>query len=269
MNQTAQSVYSFLLIAFALHAANPVAQAQQSSSTSAITVSQPSAPRDGNATNDGNRHQFQDVRVQAIEQRIGIIKEIMARKQKAAEEAAAAAAASRASVDSAEQTQPTDSAETKGAGLSKPALAPAENQGRETRNSQPMRNDADKRLPSSPLEELEISTSPLNSMELANSLFITGHYSQALKGYQSLLNNQTHQLDRDWLRCLAANCHRVLGQVSQAERLYRDVVASKQNSYPADHSKWYLDHLTRRKQLQTQLQAMHAELEALSRNPKK
>jgi tetratricopeptide (TPR) repeat protein len=233
----------------------------------ALNVSQPLS-KNNHSPDDPTEPEFEDVRVKAIQQRIGILKEVMARKQSAVE--AAAAAASRANPESA---TPINALESAHQSVSSSLKKDEGTENIETENGMHGNEllTPSNVLGSSPLEELEITTSPLNSLELANSLFITGRYSQALKGYQALLSSESTPLapvDRDWLQCLTANCHRILGQIPQAERLYREVVTSKQNSYPVDHSKWYLDHLTRRKQLQAQMQVINAELEAVSRSPK-
>jgi tetratricopeptide (TPR) repeat protein len=203
----------------------------------------------------------QDVRIQAIQQRIEILKEMMARKQ------AAAAAATSPSASHAPPATLTDPAMLAGESSTNDP-SPGENRAGAASSTE-FENKNKSHSPSAfsnPLEGLEISTSTMNSLELANSLFVTGHYSQALKGYEALLSTESAGLDRDWLRCLAANCQRVLGQFGQAERLYREVVSSKKDSYPGDHSKWYLDHLTRRQQLQAQIQTIDAELESLTRH---
>lgn len=229
-----------------------------------ISVSQP-LTKNSPTTDDPIELEYEDVRVKAIEQRIGILKEIMARKHAAAE-----AAASRANLEAAaadKQAKSSDSPDSTNLSASKEGgnvtadLTADEGPALVEQPSHPERS-------TSPLEGIEIATSPLNSMELANSLFVTGRYAQALKGYEALLSSESEQLDRDWLRCLTANCYRILGQLPEAEKLYREVVSSKRFSYPADHSKWYLDHLTRRKQLQAQMQAIHSELGALSQSNK-
>jgi len=103
-------------------------------------------------------------------------------------------------------------------------------------------------------------TSPVNSLELANSLFLTKNYSQALRSYENLLTTEDSVIDQDWLRLLAANCYRIQRKVGVAEQLYRDVAASKQKSFPSDHAKWYLNHLTRRKALEAEIEQINNEL---------
>ena len=71
--------------------------------------------------------------------------------------------------------------------------------------------------PTNPLPDgIQVIANPVNSFELANSLFATGSYSQALKSYESLLQEDVSEHDRNWLRCLAASCYRIQGDHCQS-----------------------------------------------------
>lgn len=206
-----------------------------------------------------------ELRIKAIGQRIDIIKEIMAQKQAQAAMANAKAIAKAPEPDPALPSVKNSSPEIKHladekAQPSSPKSKPTETKAEETSK---LANDSEKKE----LAEFPINTSPMNSMELANSLFITGHYDQARKGYEALLAKEKTGLDREWLRCLAANCYRVQGDFSTAEKLYRQVVSAKKKSYPSDQSKWYLDHLTRRKKIKTELELLDAELQPFQQQP--
>lgn len=115
-------------------------------------------------------------------------------------------------------------------------------------------------------EGIPIITSPVNSFELANSLFLTGNYTQALRSYEDLMTTKDKIIDQDWLRLHAANCNRIQKKFGTAEQLYRDVTASKEKSYPSDHARWYLNYLTRRRAIETELQTFDSELNALIPN---
>ena len=103
---------------------------------------------------------------------------------------------------------------------------------------------------------------PANSLELGNSLFSTGNYSQALRSYESLLQDEKNAVDRAWIKCFAANCYRLQGNVSAAEKLYREVAGAKVNVYAADQAQWYLDYVGRKKQVVADLKLMDEELQA-------
>ena len=112
---------------------------------------------------------------------------------------------------------------------------------------------------------IQILSHPVNSFELANSLFATGSYAQALKSYEALLQEKdVSEHDRSWLLCLTASCYRIQGDLSKAESLYRDLISTKEQSYPADYSKWFLDHLTVKKQMLEELRLLDTELDILS-----
>jgi tetratricopeptide (TPR) repeat protein len=111
---------------------------------------------------------------------------------------------------------------------------------------------------------IQVLSNPVNSFELANSLYATGSYSQALKSYESLLQEDVSEYDRNWLLCLSANCYRLQGDRSKAESLYREVISTREKSYAADYSQWFLDHLTNKKQIQEELRLLTGELDTLA-----
>jgi hypothetical protein len=274
-----------LLLNAALENPRLTAQQDQPQQTPAIQVSQPHPALSHKdepveAPSDRKSHSF---RIKSIEQRIDIIKEVMRNKQAAAK--AATEAASLAERKAAAEPAP-GADESIPAGKSSSTLAdsspspnPPKAHAVEAANSgSPMTTDsgAEEKGHSNtkpaidPLESIDIGTSPLNSMELANSLFITGHYAQATRGYETLMNDKTlATLDSDWLRCLAANCYRAQGQIAAAEKLYREVVASREKSYASNHAKWYLDHLTRKKKIRAELDALQAELQSTEKQASK
>ncbi len=230
-----------------------------------------------------------DARVQAINQRIGIIRDLLDRQNAAAEAAEAAEAAALATRSAATvpapalsappsepESQPQTELELKHSSI--PVAAHSGEHDVPPVVSQPADEGShSSELPvtepvaGTPLAEgVKVLSTPVNSFELANSLYVTKNYSQALKSYEALLVDETQAVDRDWLRCLAANCYRIQGDIPKAEKLYRGVAASRANSYPTDHSKWYLDHLARRKKITAEIQLIDADLQTFfpSEKPK-
>lgn len=249
-------------------------QAQESVDKQA-TVIQVSEPKSNRSSDDDPDDRTpisrpQEFRIRSIEQRIEIIKEMMRKKE--AEAAAAAAPESNAvNKPAPHAVDPLVTPDSKK--LVDDEHAHGES---DAHSILPEGSDAHSKLPEAPdsqshpnpaknpLDEIDIQTSPLNSLELANSLFITGHYAQASRGYEALLaNKEITTLDQDWLRCLAANAYRVQGKVAAAEKLYREVVASKVKSYASDQAKWFLDLLERKKKLRSELDALEGELQAV------
>lgn len=224
-----------------------------------------------------------DARVQAINQRISLIRDLLDR-QNAAAEAAALATRSAATVPAPALSTPPSEPESQSQTelelkhSSIPVVAHSGDHDVPPVESQPA--DESSHSPELPVTEsvagtplaegVKVLSTPVNSFELANSLYATKNYSQALKSYEALLVDETQAVDRDWLRCLAANCYRIQGDIPRAEKLYRGVAASRANSYPTDHSKWYLDHLARRKKITTEIQFIDADLQTFfpSEKPK-
>ncbi len=224
-----------------------------------------------------------DARVQAINQRIGIIRELLDR-QNAAAEAAALATRPVATVPAPALAAPTSEPESQShpepelkhssipvaAHSGEHDVPPVESKPADEGSHSP-EPPATEPVAGTPLAEgVQVLSTPVNSFELANSLYATKNYSQALKSYEALLVDETQAVDRDWLRCLAANCYRIQGDIPKAEKLYRGVAASRANSYPTDHSKWYLDHLARRKKITAEIQFIDADLQTFfpSEKPK-
>lgn len=220
-----------------------------------------------------------DARVQAINQRIGIIRDLLDRQNAAAQAAEAAALATRSAVTvpapalSAPPSEPEPESQSQTElELKHPSIPvvahsgehdvpPVESQPADEGSHSP-ELPATEPVAGTPLAEgVKVLSTPVNSFELANSLYATKNYSQALKSYEALLVDETQAVDRDWLRCLAANCYRIQGDIPKAEKLYRGVAASRANSYPTDHSKWYLDHLARRKKITAEIQFIDADLQ--------
>jgi hypothetical protein len=119
--------------------------------------------------------------------------------------------------------------------------------------------------PDTPIDSakgVQVISTPVNSFELANSLLATKNYKQALKSYHALLKEDNSLHDENWIRCMMANCFRMLGDNPKAEALYRDVLESKEKSHTVVYAKWFLDHLTQRRNLNEQLQILENELQA-------
>lgn len=234
---------------------------------------------------DGSR----DLRVKGIEQRIEVLKDLIAR-QMAAEEAKRAQEAKQAELTNnkgtvdkaASSTDQDNSPGRSSAEKNDPSLGNREDLSDEgAAGSSLAKNEYQKSQRSKPAsdngigysewdlsginqdwEGVPITSSPVNSFELANSLFLTRHYSQALRSYEELLSTNTDGIDQAWLRLLTGHCYRILGDGPAAERLYREVTSIKPPGYPHDHARWYLNHLSRRKQIESELEQIVDELNA-------
>ncbi|MEQ1905023.1 MAG: tetratricopeptide repeat protein, partial [Pirellulaceae bacterium] len=162
-----------------------------------------------------------ELRVQSIQQRIEVLKYELSRRQ------------------SEEQRQANESPDTE----SDPHVIPTE------LSNSPSDGESDSHSPRQTdghegenklagTSGFQLVSMPANSMELGNSLFSTGNYSQALRSYESLLQDEKDPVDRAWIKCFAANCYRLQGNVSAAEKLYREVAGARMNVYAADQAQW-------------------------------
>ena len=204
-------------------------------------------------------------RVETIHQRIRQLKAILEKERSAAE-----ANRRRASQLKANNSPPVIPSSAPSAELnppeSKAVAAPVIAQ-TDIKIVQPKAIEQDSELPptANPLPDgIQVLSNPVNSFELANSLYATGSYGQALKSYESLLQEDVSEYDRNWLLCLSANCYRLQGDRSKAESLYREVISTREKSYAADYSQWFLDHLTNKKQIQEELRLLTGELDTLA-----
>ena len=103
---------------------------------------------------------------------------------------------------------------------------------------------------------------PIDSLELANSLFHSGNYQQALKNYEDYMENSAPQaLDDYWAVFMLASSHRATGNLSTAEARYRDLVGKSDSQDPSeipiDHAMWMLGHLSKRKQLEDRFRELN------------
>lgn len=110
-------------------------------------------------------------------------------------------------------------------------------------------------------------TVPVNTAELAHSLFLAGNWEEALERYQYYQQQDELRFKEDiWAKCMMANCYRLKGDLNNAEAHYRELVALKNEAYPVKISMWYLSYLTKRKQLKSDFQALAAEADSLLLN---
>lgn len=108
-----------------------------------------------------------------------------------------------------------------------------------------------------------VVTEPVNSLELANSLFLIGNPTAARKHYQAILKEKLDVEDEIWLKCLIGCCYRLEGEFDKAEKIFREVTSLKQNSYPINYSKWCLQYLDQRRQTKAHFQTIELEIDAI------
>lgn len=98
-----------------------------------------------------------------------------------------------------------------------------------------------------------MSPKAVDRLELANSLFAMGRTESALAVYGQIEQAGLSEEDRIWLDYQMASCQRRLGNVAEAEKMYRRVVAANPDSTWSKYSRWWLDLLRDRNKVQTEL----------------
>lgn len=234
------------------------AAAQDTSTTTSSAVIRPSDD-DGppSASPRPTAHPV-DLRVQAIHHRIEVLKEVLARQQAMAE----AAANQKPPPEATPAPQAVPNTETPEIPPVAPLRDPAFNDPGNGSSLTERPHESPRAAIPLEMTGTPILSAPVLSLELGHSLALTGNYAQAIQCYESLLATELNPVEQNWLRCLAANCYRLKKDLASAERIYREIVSSKDHSFPSDHAKWYLDHVTRRKQLESALQAIETELDS-------
>ncbi len=207
----------------------------------------------GDISPSDNQRLF-ELRVQSIQQRIEVLKLELSRRQpgEANDENVAKAEANEAGEPEESNTPPMDTSDSKVDGTL-PSTAP---------NSQLGRSGGENKAVGP--NGFQLVSLPANSLELGNSLFSIGNFSQALRSYENLLQDEKNPVDRAWIKSFAANCYRLQGNVTTAEKLYREVAGARMNVFAADQAQWYLDFTGRRKQMIADLKAIDEELKPLA-----
>lgn len=103
---------------------------------------------------------------------------------------------------------------------------------------------------------------PIDRLALASSLFGTASFGECLQTLDAIDHDSLSTEDQDWCRYVSACCHRNLGQLSEAESGYRELVGHSEVSWLADAARWWLDHLSDRQKLQSDSEKLSSNLQA-------
>jgi hypothetical protein len=118
-----------------------------------------------------------------------------------------------------------------------------------------------------PLPSIEGTTlppvdGPVDRLSLATSLFGTGEYEVCLQLLELLDGQSLNQEDGRWAAYLGACCHRKLGNIPEAQKRFRQLVADKESGWTGELSRWWLDHLEERARLAADLTRLSETLSA-------
>lgn len=115
----------------------------------------------------------------------------------------------------------------------------------------------------------KIATEPVDSFELASSLFMTGNYEGSKKTCEARLRSDIDPNQEAWLRCMIGCCERIMGEYTNAEASFRDVTNNRQDSYPVDYARWNLGYIRQRQEMQQQFENVSSTMDALIKEAKK
>ena len=197
-------------------------------------------------------------RLDSIQSRIKLLKRLMNEAQVASEIQSSNAdkrLADPASPAGEKKIEPLAEAETL-PGIAERLAAPSETESRTAPNKKAA-------IPPPTMSGTPVTTEPINSFELGNSLFLTGNISAARKSYQRNLKQAQSPLEDAWLRCLIGCCYRLEGDLKNAELKFREVTRHKSPSYPGDYAKWSLQYVDRKRKTQEEFLAIESEIETL------
>jgi len=82
-----------------------------------------------------------------------------------------------------------------------------------------------------------------NEERLADCLYRSGEYEQALKIYLALAKTTKQRECHVWCDFQIGNCHRMLGRRLEAATAFQQVVARDPESYWSDQAAWFISHL--------------------------
>jgi hypothetical protein len=103
----------------------------------------------------------------------------------------------------------------------------------------------------------------INRLALGDSLFGTGQTELALQAYDNIELTKVATADRYWIEYQIANCHRRLGNIPEAQKRYRKLAGLVDAGWCAGHSRWWLDALATRGELQKNLETVKTSLKSI------
>ncbi len=100
-------------------------------------------------------------------------------------------------------------------------------------------------------------------MAVAQNYFRAGDYEAALDAYRKVPVRGAPAEERAPVLYMIATCLRKLGKRDEAAKVYRDVVAIKDDPFVADCARWQLETLAWRKDVEAQLAELRQRRKAL------
>ncbi len=111
----------------------------------------------------------------------------------------------------------------------------------------------------------KILSQPPDQMALADSLVLSGNFDLALDIYRRITLTPQIRHDQLWTEYQIASCLRRLGRIDEASKKYREIANLEHASEIVETSKWWLDHIVKKQQIQNDSQIMRNILKISSR----
>ena len=106
-----------------------------------------------------------------------------------------------------------------------------------------------------------VTDKPLDAVELAYSLYMTGNYSTAIKNLQAALKQEHTPDEAAWMNCLMGCCYRMQQKFDESEQLFRKSANQKSGAgISAKYSNWKLQYIESRKSAIQALRDIDTEL---------
>lgn len=119
--------------------------------------------------------------------------------------------------------------------------------------------------PSSAPPPKKVETTPpivVDEIQAAMNRFRDNDIETAKRTFQLIDPTTLSNEDRAFVRYMLACCHRRLGNISEAETLYREVANSPDDEFFANCAIWQLSLIRSEKELQTQLEQLRSRLKS-------
>ncbi len=113
------------------------------------------------------------------------------------------------------------------------------------------------------IEATKVFSSPVNTLELGQSLYRTKNYTAALRALEAVDVDTLSDSDRHWLGLLIALCQRRLGQTDVAEARLREIANANSTDYPIPVARWWLKQTSLLRETRPILDGISTELDSL------
>jgi tetratricopeptide (TPR) repeat protein len=108
-----------------------------------------------------------------------------------------------------------------------------------------------------------VTDAPVDPLALAQSLYRTGNFAEALNAYHKLDKDDQKPEERVAIQYMIACCLRKLGKVDEASTLYREVANTPGNDFLSENAQWHLRTMKERHELEAQLEELRQRHQAL------